>query len=599
MQTSTYRTHNCGELRLSDAGKELTLCGWVQKHRENKTACFIDLRDRFGITQVVVEPATPELHKQALTLGREFVISVRGIVKERVAKNPNRPTGDIEVFPTELIVLSASLTPPFTIEDKNDAKDEIRMQYRFLDIRRNPIRDNLILRHKVAQLTRNFLSAHDFIEVETPCLIKSTPEGARDFVVPSRMNPGQFYALPQSPQTFKQTLMVAGIDRYFQIAKCFRDEELRADRQPEFTQIDCEMSFVRQEDVMNMFEKFMKHLLKEIRGIDYSEPFPRMPYSEAMSRYGIDKPDIRFGMPLVELTAVVKGKGFALFDNAELVVGFCVKDKAGSTNNEIKKWTELAKTKDVGGTGLIWVKTTPTPTSSVDKFYKPEDLSQWIKLFPEAGENDLLMIFCGPEEATRNAIGRMRLAMGGLLGLRNPDVFKPLWVTDFPLLEWNEDEKRWNAMHHPFTSPNPEDIPLIETNPKIARAVAYDMVLNGWEVGGGSIRIHDRNTQMTMFKHLGFTEESAEAQFGFLLKAFQYGAPPHGGIAFGLDRLCSLLGGQDSIREFMAFPKNNTGRDVMIGAPSPIEKKQMDELCIASTAKVADASSAGSSAEKK
>jgi len=549
----------------------------------DKKVVFIDIRDRFGITQVIVEANAADLRAKAIKLGREWVISVTGVVRERSAKNPKNPTGDVEIIPTDITVFSESLTPPFLIEDKTDAHNDIRMQYRYLDIRRNPVRENLILRHKVAQLTRTFLSNNDFIEVETPILIKSTPEGARDFVVPSRMNPGQFYALPQSPQTFKQTLMVAGIDRYFQIAKCFRDEELRADRQPEFTQIDCEMSFVKQEDVLNMFEKFMKHIFKEIRGLEFPDPFPRMPYSDAMKYYGIDKPDIRFGMKLTEITSIVKGKGFALFDNAELVVGICVPNIGTTTSkNDITKYTEMAKHKDIGASGLIWVRTTAQPTSSVGKFYNEEDLKGWAKTF-EAGENDILFIFSGPEEATRVAMGRMRLAMGSKLGLRNPDDFKPLWVTDFPLLEWNEDDNRWNAMHHPFTSPLHEDIPLLESNPKAARAIAYDMVLNGMEVGGGSIRIHDRDLQLLMFKHLGFTIESATEQFGFLLKAFQYGAPPHGGIAFGLDRLCALLGGQDSIREFMAFPKNNSGKDVMIGAPSPIEKKQMNELCIIST----------------
>jgi aspartyl-tRNA synthetase len=582
-QVSSYRTHNCGELRVSDVGKTVTLCGWIQKLRDAKVF-FIDLRDRFGVTQVVVEPTSVDLYAKCKTFGREWVISVTGNVVERFNKNNDIPTGFIEIVPSDIQVLSPSLTPPFLIEDKTDGLNDIRMQYRFLDIRRTPVRDSLILRHRVAQLVRNFLSAHDFIEVETPMLIKSTPEGARDFVVPSRMNPGQFYALPQSPQTFKQTLMVAGIDRYFQIVKCFRDEELRADRQPEFTQIDCEMSFVNQEDVLTLFEKFMKYILKEIRGLDFPEPFQRMLYSDAMKFYGCDKPDLRFEMPMTDLTELVKGKGFKLFDDAELVTAICCPGLATASKKAIDDYTKLAKSGDVGASGLVWVKTTKKPTSSVDKFYNEENLQKLVEAC-KATENDLLMIFWGTEEPTRVAMGKMRLAMGTQLNLRKPDVFKPLWVTDFPLLEWNEEEKRWSAMHHPFTTPQPQDLPLLDTNPKAVRAVAYDMVLNGVEVGGGSIRIHDRDLQLLMFKHLGFTAESAQEQFGFLLKAFQYGAPPHGGLAFGLDRLCTLLGGQESIREFIAFPKNNQGRDTMIGAPSTIEIRQMEELCIASTYK--------------
>lgn len=579
LQSSSYRTHNCGELRITDIGLDVALCGWVQKMR-NLNVCFIDIRDRFGITQIVVEQTkSDELYNKATSLGREYVILVKGIVRERIAKNKVNPTGDIEIDPTEIMILSTSKTPPFLIEDKTDGLNDIRMQYRFLDIRRNPIRENIMLRHKVSQLSRNFLSLHDFIEVETPILIKSTPGGARDFVVPSRMNPGQFYALPQSPQTFKQTLMVAGIDRYYQIAKCFRDEELRADRQPEFTQIDCEMSFVNQEDVINIFETFIKHILFEIKGVTIGNPIPRMTYADAMKYYGSDKPDIRFEMKLVELTDIVKGKGFSIFYNAELVVGFCCKNLGGASKGDITKFTELAKSKEIGANGLIWVKTKPTPISSVSKFYNEDDLRNWAKIF-DADDNDLLIIFSGNEHTTRASIGKMRLAMGSYLHLRDPNNFEPLWVTDFPLFEWNEEDNKWSSTHHPFTSPNYDDIKLLNTDPGKVRAIAYDLVLNGWEIGGGSIRIHDKATQILMFEHLGFTEDMAMDQFGFLLKAFEYGAPPHGGIAFGLDRLCAILGGQESIRENIAFPKNNNGKDVLIGAPSPIEQKQLDELCI-------------------
>jgi aspartyl-tRNA synthetase len=559
----------------------VSLCGWIQKIRPVGLT-FIDLRDRFGITQVTIDPTLlPDLANQVKPYGREHVIQVEGVVTERSAKSPKLPTGDIEIVPSKIIEFSKSKVPPFLIEDQTDGLEELRMKHRYLDIRRAPVRDQLILRHRVAQLTRNYLSDHDFIEVETPCLIKSTPEGARDFVVPSRMNPGTFYALPQSPQCFKQLLMVAGIDRYFQIAKCFRDEELRADRQPEFTQIDCEMSFIEQEDILELFEGFTKYILKEIRGLEIKEPFPRMTWDEAMNSYGIDKPDIRFGMKFVELTEVVKGKGFKLFDDAKFVAGFCAPGAGEASKKVLEDYTKHAKSTDIGAPGLIYVKVGPKPVSTVGKFYTDEDLQGWIKLFPEAKENDLLMIFWGDDkEKTQTALGRYRNYMGSNLKLRDPNVFKPLWVIDFPLLEWNEDEKRFNAMHHPFTSPKPSDIPLIEKAPKDVRANAYDLVLNGVEVGGGSIRIHDQSLQLKMFQHLGFTIESAREQFGFLMDAFEYGAPPHGGLAFGLDRLCSLLGGVETIRDFIAFPKNSHGRDTMIAAPSPITDAQLAELNI-------------------
>jgi len=581
---SSLRTHNCGELRLTHVGQVVTLCGWIQKIRPIGLT-FIDLRDRFGITQITIDPTTlADLANQVKPYGREHVISVTGVVTERSAKSAKLPTGDIEIVPTKIHEFSKSKVPPFLIEDVTDGHEEIRMKHRYLDIRRGPVRDQMLLRHRVARLTRNYLSDHDFIEVETPCLIKSTPEGARDFVVPSRMNPGTFYALPQSPQCFKQLLMVAGIDRYFQIAKCFRDEELRADRQPEFTQIDCELSFVEQEDILEIFEGFTKHILKEERGIEFKEPFPRMTWDEAMNSYGIDKPDIRFGMKFVELTSVVQGKGFKLFDDAKFVVGFCAPGAGKASKKELDEYVKYAKSTEISASGLIYVKVGPKPTSTVGKFYTEEDLQGWIKLFPEAVENDLLMIFWGADkEKTQTALGKYRNYVGSCLKLRDPNVFKPLWVIDFPLLEWNEDEKRFNAMHHPFTSPKPADIPLLETAPKDVRANAYDLVLNGVEVGGGSIRIHDQDLQLKMFKHLGFTNESAREQFGFLMDAFEYGAPPHGGLAFGLDRLCSLLGGVETIRDFIAFPKNSSGRDAMISAPSAITDAQLAELNIAVT----------------
>eukprot|EP01126_Amoeba_proteus_P028706 TRINITY_DN2829_c0_g1_i6.p1 TRINITY_DN2829_c0_g1~~TRINITY_DN2829_c0_g1_i6.p1 ORF type:complete len:587 (-),score=141.43 TRINITY_DN2829_c0_g1_i6:98-1858(-) len=581
--TTGYRTHTCGELRISDVGKTVTLCGWIQTVRI-KTIGFIDLRDRYGITQIYIDAPQEALLQQAKGFGREHVVQVTGTVVERSAKNPNRPTGDVEVVPVKMEALSPSITPPFLIEDKTDALEELRMKYRYLDIRRNPVKESLLLRHKVSQLTRSYLSDRDFIEVETPVLIKSTPEGARDFVVPSRMNPGTFYALPQSPQTFKQILMVAGIDRYFQIAKCFRDEELRADRQPEFTQIDCEMSFVQQEDVLNMFEGFMKYILKEIKGVEFAEPFPRMSYADAMKFYGIDKPDIRFGMQLVELNEVTKGKGFKVFDEAEYVVGICAPGMGSLSTSKINDLTKLAKSREIGSLGLVWIKPAANPTSSASKFYSKEDLLKIAETFDSKPE-DLILIFSGKKEETQVAMGRFRNAIGQQLGFRNPSIFKPLWVVDFPLLEWIPEENRWQAMHHPFTSPNPDDIPLLETDPGKARAVAYDLVLNGVEVGGGSIRIHQRDVQLMMFKHLGFTPEAAEQQFGFLMNAFSYGAPPHGGIAFGLDRLCTLLGGVESIRNFIAFPKNNQGRDTMIDAPSTITQAQLDELSIHVVAK--------------
>jgi aspartyl-tRNA synthetase len=579
-QQSSYRTNNCGELTLLDIGKCVTLCGWIQDIT-NRKIIFIKLRDRFGITQLTISPENTN-YQLASTFKREYVIQVIGTVVECTNKPRIRTvTSDIEIIPVSLSLINTSLTPPFLIEDNTNGHLDIRMQYRYLDIRRKPVLNALMLRHKVAQITRQFLSDHDFLEIETPFLINSTPEGARDFVVPSRMNPGEFYALPQSPQILKQTLMISGVDRYFQIVKCFRDEDLRADRQPEFTQIDCEMSFVNQNDVMKMFEKFMKHILKTIREIDYVEPFPVMDYADAMTYYGSDKPDIRFGMKFVDMTLIVKGKdknkGFALFDNAEIVVGFCVEGRGSASKTELQSYIEMSQ--ELGATGLVWVKTTSKPTSSVNKFYSEEDLKLWAEKF-NANNNDLLIILAGPAEKTQLTLGKLRLALADKLNLRDPNVFKPLWVVNFPLLEWNEEEQRYNSMHHPFTKPLNEDLPLLDTNPGTVRAYAYDLVLNGVETGGGSIRIHDNSLQMLMFKHLGFTEQSANKQFGFLLEALQYGAPPHGGIAFGLDRLCTLLGGETSIRDCMAFPKNNRGRCPMMGAPSVITKEQLDELHI-------------------
>lgn len=579
-----YRTHTCGELRLADVGKEVTLSGWVQRVRDKGTLLWIDLRDRYGITQLFMQEGvtSSEVIEKARSLGREYVIQVKGVVIERESKNPNMPTGDIEIKVQMINILTVSKIPPFTIEDKSDGGDELRMKYRYLDLRRNPLKNNIILRHNMAIETRNYLSSNGFLEIETPCLIKSTPEGARDFVVPSRMNPGEFYALPQSPQQFKQLLMVAGFDRYFQIVRCFRDEDLRADRQPEFTQIDCEMSFVEQDDVLNMFEGLVKHLFKEVKGIEF-EQFPRITWHDAMKYYGSDKPDIRFGMRFVELTDLVKGKNFPVFDDAELVVGINAQGCAGYTRKQIDALTDFVKRPQVGAKGLVYVKYNEDETvkSSVDKFYTSDDLKIWLDRF-EAKPGDMLLILSGKAMETRTQLNVLRLEMGNQLGLRKPDDYKPLWVVDFPLLEWDEETQRYYAMHHPFTAPKPEDEYLLEDETQWGkiRANAYDIVLNGVEVGGGSIRIHDSNLQGKMFHTLGFTEEKAKEQFGFLMNAFEYGAPPHAGLAFGFDRLCALFGGQDSIRDFIAFPKNNMGRDMMAESPSPISEEQLEELQI-------------------
>ena len=579
-----YRTHTCGELRLADAGKEVTLAGWVQRVRDKGALVWIDLRDRYGITQLLLdENSDPKLVEQARTFGREYVIQAKGTVIERESKNPKVPTGDIELRVKEFTLLNSSKTPPFTIEDNSDGGDDLRMKYRYLDLRRNPVRQNLELRHRMAMLVRNYLSNQNFMEIETPMLIKSTPEGARDFVVPSRMNPGEFYALPQSPQQYKQLLMVAGFDRYFQIVRCFRDEDLRADRQPEFTQIDCEMSFVEQEDVLNTFEGLAKHLFKEIKGLEFDQ-FPRMTWHDAMKYYGSDKPDIRFGMKFVELNDVVKGKGFGLFDNAELVVGICAEDCSEYTRKQLDALTEFVKRPQVGAGGMVYIKYNVDGTfkSSVDKFYTPDDLKAIADKFGTK-PGDLMLILCGEAMKTRVQLNALRLEMGNQLGLRKPDEYAPLWVIDFPLLEWDEETQRYYAMHHPFTAPKPEDEALLDDPTKWGniRANAYDIVMNGVEVGGGSIRIHDRTLQNKMFHTLGFTDEKAQEQFGFLMGAFEYGAPPHAGLAFGFDRLCSLFGGADSIRDFIAFPKNNAGRDVMSGSPAPIAQEQLDELQIA------------------
>lgn len=575
------RTHTCGELRLADAGKNVSLCGWVQRSRDLGGMTFIDLRDRYGITQLAFNMETEaDLCRQARELGREFVIRVDGMVAERSSKNLKIPTGEIEIIVNKITLLNSAKTPPFTIEDQTDGGDELRMKYRYLDIRRQAVRKNLVLRHRLAIETRNYLNLKDFVEVETPVLIKSTPEGARDFLVPSRMNPGQFYALPQSPQTFKQLLMVAGMDRYFQIVKCFRDEDLRADRQPEFTQIDCEMSFVTQDDILDTFEGLTKHLFKVIRGVEI-EKLPRMPYSEAMRYYGSDKPDIRFGMRFVELNELAKGKGFPVFDEAELVVGICVPGCSEYTRKQLDELTEFVKRPQIGAKGMVYVKynTDGSIKSSVDKFYSESDLKSWAGAFG-AKEGDLMLVLSGPSNKIRKALGELRLEMGSRLGYRNPEVFAPMWVVDFPLLEWDEDAKRFFAMHHPFTSPHPEDLALLESNPGNVRANAYDLVINGVEIGGGSIRIHNKDLQQRMFAALGFTPEEAQKQFGFLLNAFEYGAPPHGGIAFGFDRFCALFGGSDSIRDYIAFPKNNSARDVMIDSPAEIDPKQLEELSI-------------------
>ncbi|MBL0741192.1 aspartate--tRNA ligase [Chryseolinea lacunae] len=576
------RTHTCGELRLSDANKHVTLAGWVQRTRDKGSVLWIDLRDRYGITQLIFEEgkSPAELVAKGRTLGREFVVQVEGVVTERLSKNDKIATGDIELKVTAITVLNAAKLPPFTIEDDTDGGDELRMKYRYLDLRRNPVRESLQLRHKMAQQTRTYLDAQNFIEVETPVLIKSTPEGARDFVVPSRVHHGEFYALPQSPQTFKQLLMVSGFDRYYQIVKCFRDEDLRADRQPEFTQIDCEMAFITQEDILNMFEGLVRHLFKNVKGIELPS-VPRMKYDEAMQRYGSDKPDTRFGMEFVEITELTKGKNFPVFESAELVVGINATGCSEYTRKQIDELTEFVKRPQVGAKGLVYVqyRTDGTIKSSVDKFYTPEELGAWTAKF-NAKPGDLLLIMAGETFTTRKQLNELRLLMGDKLGLRDKQKFSALWVMDFPLLEWNEEAKRYHAMHHPFTSPKPEDIKLLDTAPGDVRANAYDMVINGTEVGGGSIRIHDRATQQMMFSHLGFSEEEAKKQFGFLMEAFEFGAPPHGGIAFGFDRLCSIFGGADSIRDFIAFPKNNAGRDVMIDTPSTISDEQLKELAL-------------------
>ena len=575
-----YRTKKCGELRIENVGEVVTLAGWVQRTRKMGGMTFVDLRDRYGITQIVFNNENDsELTERANRLGREFVIQVKGEVAERSSKNAKMPTGDIEIIASELNVLSESLTPPFTIEDNTDGGDDIRMKYRYLDLRRNSVRANLELRHRMTILIRNFLDSRDFIEVETPILIGSTPEGARDFVVPSRMNPGQFYALPQSPQTLKQLLMVAGFDRYFQIAKCFRDEDLRADRQPEFTQIDCEMSFVDQEDVLEVFESMARHLFKEIRGVEIPK-LEQMTWHDAMRRYGSDKPDLRFGMEFVELMDVLKKGKFTVFDSAEYIGGICVPGCANYTRKQLDQLTDFVKRPQVGAKGLVYIKYNEDGTvkSSIDKFYTPEDLAE-VKAAMGANDGDLVLILSGDKaNKTRTQLCTLRLEMGDRLGLRDKDTFKCLWIVDFPLFEWSDEEQRLMATHHPFTLPNPDDIPLLDEHPEQVRAVAYDFVCNGVEVGGGSLRIHDGKLQEKMFKILGFTPERAEAQFGFLINAFKYGAPPHAGLAFGLDRFVSILAGLDSIRDCIAFPKNNSGRDVMLDAPGTLEPGQLDEL---------------------
>ncbi len=577
-----FRTHTNGELSLKNLNETITLAGWVQTIRDKGFMIWVDLRDRYGITQLVFdeERTSKDLLEKAKNLGREFVIRVEGKVIERASKNPKIPTGEIEILVEKLTVLNESVLPPFTIEDETDGGEELRMKYRYLDIRRNPVKDKLIFRHKIAQKVRNYLSEQGFIEVETPVLIKSTPEGARDFVVPSRMNEGQFYALPQSPQTFKQLLMVGGMDKYFQIVKCFRDEDLRADRQPEFTQIDCEMAFVEQEDVMNVFEGLAKNLLEETTGKKFGQ-FPRMTFAEAMRKYGNDKPDIRFGMEFVELNDLVKGKEFKIFDEAELVVGINVEGKADYTRKQIDELIDWVKRPQIGASGMVWVKFQEDGvfTSSVNKFYNEDDLKAIAEKF-NAQKGDLMLVMSGDTNKVRAQLSALRMELGNRLGLRKGDEFAPLWVVDFPLLEWDEESGRYHAMHHPFTSPKPEDIPLLETSPGEVRANAYDLVLNGNEIGGGSIRIYDKDLQSKMFALLGFSPEEAEAQFGFLMNAFRYGAPPHGGLAFGFDRLVAILDGNEVIRDYIAFPKNNSGRDVMIDAPSQIDEVQLEELNI-------------------
>lgn len=576
-----FRTHHCGQLRITDVNKTVTLSGWVAKRRDFGGLTFVDLRDRYGITQLSFnEEVNADLIQHARQLGREFVIKIEGLVTERSNKNSKIPTGDIEIVVHSLQVLNVSLTPPFTIEENTDGGDDIRMQYRYLDLRREPVRNNLILRHQVAKHVRQYLDQLDFIEVETPVLIKSTPEGARDFVVPSRMNPGQFYALPQSPQTFKQLLMVSGFDKYYQIVKCFRDEDLRADRQPEFTQIDCELSFVEQEDILRIFEGLVQHLFTQVKGVEIGQ-LPRMTYDEAMTWYGNDKPDIRFEMKFNYLTELTKGKNFPIFDAAETVLGICATGCATYTRKQLDELTEWVKRPQIGAKGLVYVfcQADGTFKSSVDKFYSQEDLAEWAKVC-NAQPGDLLLLLSGDTKKVQKQMSELRLEMGERLGYRDKSVFKALWVLDFPLLEKDEETGRWHAMHHPFTSPKPSDIPLLDTNPGDIKANAYDLVINGVEIGGGSIRIFDKQLQAKMFKTLGFTDEEARYQFGFLMNAFEYGAPPHGGIALGFDRLCSLFGGADSIRDFIAFPKNNQGRDMMIDAPSTIQSQQLNELGI-------------------
>jgi aspartyl-tRNA synthetase len=577
-----YRTHTCGELRLENCNEKVTVSGWVQKSRDLGGMTFIDLRDRYGITQLAFNMDTnSELCESARKLGREFVIQVTGTVIERSSKNKNLPTGEIEIVVENLHILNAAKTPPFTIEDETDGGDELRMQYRYLDLRRNPVQQKLFLRNKVALETRKYLDSQNFMDVETPVLIKSTPEGARDFVVPSRMNQGQFYALPQSPQTFKQLLMVSGIDRYYQIVKCFRDEDLRADRQPEFTQIDCEMSFVEQEDVLQTFEGLIKHLFKTVKNVEFEGSFPRMTYAEAMEKYGSDKPDIRFGMEFQDLTSLTQGKDFVVFDSAESVLAINVNGAAEYTRKQLDELTDWVKRPQIGAKGLVYMRynTDGTFKSSVDKFYNTAELEKWADK-TEMKPGDLLLVLCGDIDKTRKQLNELRLHLGNQLGLRKADEFKPLWVVDFPLLEWDEDSKRWHAMHHPFTSPKPEDFHLLEVDPGKVRANAYDLAMNGVELGGGSIRIHNKELQAKMFDLLGFLPEQAQAQFGFLMNAFEFGAPPHGGLAFGLDRLVATMGGSESIRDYIAFPKNNSGRDTMIDAPSPLEDTQFQELGI-------------------
>ncbi|MFA6950605.1 MAG: aspartate--tRNA ligase [Lentimicrobiaceae bacterium] len=573
------RTHTCGELKIENINQVVTLCGWVQRSRDLGGMTFIDLRDRYGLTQLVFNmESNASLREQARTLGREYVIAASGKVAERSNKNPKMPTGDIEIIVDHIEVLNVSKTPPFTIEDNTDGGDELRMKYRYLDLRRPAVRENLLLRHRIGIATRNYMNNEGFIEIETPYMIRSTPEGARDFVVPSRMNAGQFYALPQSPQTFKQLLMVSGFDKYFQIVKCFRDEDLRADRQPEFTQIDCEMSFITQEDILNTFEGLVKYLFKTIKNVNIDK-LPRMTWADAMKYYGSDKPDLRFGMKFIELGNLAKGHDFKVFDEAELVVGINATGCAHYTRKQLDALTDFVKRPQVGASGLIYLRYNEDGTlkSSVDKFFSEDDLKKWAHAF-DAKPGDLLLIIAGKANKARKALSELRLEMGNQLGLRNPQVFAPMWVVDFPLLEWDDETNRFYAMHHPFTAPKPEDIALLDTDPGKVRANAYDIVINGVEVGGGSIRIHNRDLQNRMFSTLGFTDEDAQEQFGFLMNAFEYGAPPHGGIAFGFDRLCSLFGGSDSIRDYIAFPKNNSGRDVMADSPAPIKQEQLDEL---------------------